>query len=299
MRKLDRDGYPIVLEGYETAEPERGGGSQRLAVVGDPIEHSRSPQLHVAGFRALGLRWEYSRWQIRAGGLADALSARGEGWRGLSVTAPLKAEALEFAAEVSEDARRTGAVNTLTFDQLAPGTPARGENTDVPGILAALAEHGASQLDGIVQILGSGQTAASAALAALRAGSGSVEVYARRPEQAEQVAARLGSNVSGHDLADWRPHGEVALVVDTVPGGLPQPDELDVPEGILLLSAAYDPWPTPLATAWPGAADRVITGLDMLAHQARFQLRLFTGRHIDEEIPNEAEVFARMRETLT
>jgi shikimate dehydrogenase len=268
-------------------------------VLGDPVEHSRSPQLQLAAYRALGRRWEYSRWRIPAGGLAAALTGRGHGWRGFSVTAPLKAEALAFAGSVSEDARRSGAVNTLVFDSLEPGAPARGENTDIPGIVVAFAERGVTELRGTAQVLGAGETAASAAIAAQRLGAECVEVYARRPERARALAERLGADVTAHALADWRVGREVALVVDTVPRGYSPEEHLLGDLGdTALLSAAYDPWPTPLAERWLAAEAPVVTGLDMLLHQAVYQVRLFGGAPIDEPVPNEPAVLERMRAAL-
>ena len=229
---MTNERYPEVPEGFHEGEPPRGIGSQRLAVLGDPVGHSRSPQLQLAAYRALGRRWEYSRWRIPGGELADALGARGQGWRGFSVTAPLKAEALTFASEVSPDARRSGAVNTLVFDSLEPGTPARGENTDIPGIVRAFGERGLERIEGVAQVLGAGETAASVAIAAQRLGATRVEIFARRPERAEALAERLGGGVAGRSLADWRPGDDAALVGDTVPGGYaPASDPGPVPAG--------------------------------------------------------------------
>lgn len=292
-------GYPELPEGFTDGEPPRGIGTQRLAVLGDPVGHSRSPQLHLAAYRALGRRWEYSRWRIPAGQLAAQLGARGQGWRGLSVTAPLKAEALAFASEVSEDARRSGAVNTLVFDSLEPGAAARGFNTDIPGIVLAFAERGLTRLDGVAHVLGAGETAASVAIAAQRLGAGRVEIYARRPERAAALAERLGAGVTGHDLREWRIRPGTALVGDTIPGGYAPAADTGDPDTAVLLAAAYDPWPTPLAARWQAAAAPIVTGLDMLLHQGVLQVRLFGGNTIDEPVPNEREVVAAMRAALS
>ncbi|WP_193127791.1 shikimate dehydrogenase family protein [Gulosibacter sediminis] len=297
---MTNERYPVVPEGFNDSEPPRGIGSQRLAVLGDPVGHSRSPQLQLAAYRALGRRWEYSRWRIPAGQLAAALDARSQGWRGFSVTAPLKAEALAFASEVSADARRSGAVNTLVFDSLEPGAPARGENTDIPGIVRAFGERDLERIEGVAHVLGAGETAASVAIAAQRLGASRVEVYARRPERAEALAERLGDGVTGRTLADWVLGDDTAFVGDTVPGGYALANDIGaVPAGAALLSAAYHPWPTPLAERWQDASAPVVTGLDMLLHQAVLQVRLFGGDAIDEPLPNEAEVVEAMRAALS
>lgn len=80
---------------------------------------------------------------------------------------------------------------------------------------------------------------------------------------------------------------------------MPTTDPGRVPAGAALLSAAYHPWPTPLAELWLGAEAPVVTGLDMLLHQAVLQVRLFGGSAIDESLPNEADVVEAMRAALS
>lgn len=292
---------------FFTQEPPRGSGDQRLAVLGSPIEHSRSPQLQLAAYRELGLDWEYHRWEIPKGGLKDALSSRGQGWAGFSVTAPHKGEALEFVRSASEDATRSGAVNTIVFDSLDAKSGAVGENTDIPGALDAFAERGIDRLDGRVDVLGNGGTASSLAIAARRMGAAEVRVWGRRPAAAAELAERLGPGATSGDLATWALQDGVSAVIDTVPGGYAigadgsssdtPPDWAPI-SNVALFSAAYSPWPTPLAKVWLDAGDMIVTGLDLLLHQAVRQVRLFTGRGIDEPLPNEAAVIAAMRASL-
>lgn len=293
-----------VPTGFTTEEPAAGPESARLAVVGNPVEHSKSPQLHLAAYRALALEWAYSRWQIEPGGLANALGKRAQGWRGLSVTAPFKAEALAFAATLDPFAERTGAVNTLVFDGLDAAATATGYNTDVYGILAALAESGCTKA-ATVDVIGAGETAASAAVAALELGATRIRVVARRPEAAATLVSaletRTGSSgvLTAADLATWSLAEAPELLIDTVPGGVPAPDRI-APSlaGMTLLSAAYDPWPTALAEAVAEHGGTVVSGELMLLHQAIRQVRLFSGRDADAELPNEASIVDEMRAAL-
>lgn len=284
-------------------EPARGRGAARLAVLGDPIAHSRSPQLHLAAYGTRDLDWEYSRWRVPAGGLAEALGNRGQGWRGVSVTAPLKAEALEFCLSASADARRTGAANTIVFASLDPASPAYADNTDIAGIVGALGEHGIARLDGRVDILGAGGTAASAVVAAERLGATRIRVLARRPEAAQELAARFADSparVEAGALAGWRLDAGAALVIDTIPRGYPEAEAAD-PElvgRIPLFSAAYDPWPTPLAAVWLEGGGTVVTGAEMLLHQALVQVRLFCGGDAVTPMPNESGTLEAMRAAL-
>ncbi|MGH3348365.1 MAG: shikimate dehydrogenase, partial [Nocardioides sp.] len=132
----------------------------RCAVLGDPIAHSLSPVLHRAGYAAAGLDWEYDAAVVPAGGLASFVDGLTEEWRGLSVTAPLKREALDYAGAVSATAQRAGAANTLVRD----GSGWLADNTDIPGAMLALRERTAEPLV-VATILGGGATAASTALA--------------------------------------------------------------------------------------------------------------------------------------
>ena len=103
----------------------------RLAVWGDPIAHSRSPQLHAAAYRVLGLDWRYERRQVSESAFAAELAGLSAEWRGLSLTMPLKGAAHRAAAWRDRRSELTGAVNTL----LLTGDGPRGFNTDVGGIV--------------------------------------------------------------------------------------------------------------------------------------------------------------------
>ena len=295
--------YAEVPEGFTSEEPQSERGSSRLAVLGDPIAHSQSPQLQLAAYRALGLDWEYYRWQVPSDQLSSALSDRQQGWRGVSVTAPLKAEALDFANECDELAQLTGAVNTLVFDSLDADAPARGYNTDVYGMIAAFAAAGRNEC-GTAHILGAGDTAASAVVAASKMGADRIVIAARRIEAATKLAQKLqgglGGDVEIHpvDLAKWEP-GNAQIIVDTIPGGLPREQEFTASlDAVTVLSAAYDPWPTPLARYAEAVGATVVCGTEMLLHQAVYQVRLFSGRKIDDALPNESLIIDQMRAAL-
>lgn len=290
--------FPV---GFHREEPPQRDSVRRFAVLGYPVEHSRSPQLHLSAYRALGLDWEYSRWEIAKDALTATLQNRGAGWGGFSVTAPHKAEALSFVRSASEDAVRSGAVNTIVFDSVAAESTAVGENTDIPGAIDAFSVKGITNLTGRVDVLGGGGTASSLAIAALRLGADDVRIWARRPEAAAQLAAELGSGVTSGDLAEWSLREGVSAVVDTVPNGyLYRADQLDpslIPHAALF-SAAYSPWPTQLAQAWLDADGTIVTGLDLLLYQAVRQIRLFSGLDIDTPLPNETSIIETMRASL-
>lgn len=207
------------------------------------------------------------------GGFLDSL---GPEWVGLSLTMPLKAAVLPLLDEVHGLARDVAAANTVV---LRDGRRS-GHNTDVGGILAALAEAGVSAAERAV-VLGGGATARSA-LAALSALGCTAPTLVVRSEPVETLAAaeRLGMSprvaAFSPDLLDG-----CDLLVSTLPAGAADrfaPWVRDVPA---LLDVVYDPWPTPLASSCGGA---VVSGAAMLLHQAAAQVELMTGR----EAPLEA-----------
>jgi shikimate dehydrogenase len=267
--------------------------SARLEVWGDPIAHSRSPQLHGAAYRVLGLDWAYDRRRVDEVGFADVLAGTGMGLRGLSLTMPLKEVAFRAADAVDRRAALTGAVNTFV--------PAdrRGFNTDVGGIVRAVREAG---IDGVGtgRIVGAGATARSALVALAELGAHEVDVAARRPEAVALLAglgAEMGVRVTASPLAAAA-FAPVPLTLATLPGGA----ELDpavarrlAEAGGLLSDAVYGHWPTRLADAWAVAGAPAQDGLGMLLHQALLQVRVFVAGDPEAPLPDEDAVLAGMR----
>ncbi|WP_439903002.1 shikimate dehydrogenase family protein [Microbacterium azadirachtae] len=270
-------------------------GSSRLAVWGDPIDHSRSPDLHGAAYRVLGLDWEYGRRRVDVAGFDDALDGLDSSWRGLSLTMPLKERAFARSEELDDDARLTGAVNTLLL-----GERIRGFNTDVRGLTEALQAGGLGS-SRTARVLGGGATARSALVSLLRLGVTDVELRTRRIAQAQELAGfgeRLGLRVQAHALDEVVAEA-VDLTVSTLPGDARLNDTTVaglVPAGGALFSAAYAPWPTPLAQAWTDAP--VLTGLEMLLHQAVAQIRIFLHGTPDAPLRDQPAVLDAMRAAL-
>ncbi len=254
-------------------------GVRRAAVVGRPIAHSRSPQLHLAAYRALGLDgWTYDRIDCGAEELPTLVESLGPEWVGLSVTMPDKFAALALADERTARAERLGSANTL----VRTATGWRADNTDIDGVVGAL-----GAVSGRAVVLGSGGTAPAvvAGLAAVAGGAiTEVVVAARNAARAAELlglAESLGVPARHVDLE----HGPLAaavagaaVLINTVPADAAAPFASAVASIPVLLDAIYDPWPTPLAAAVEAAGGRVISGLQMLLHQAYAQVEQFTGR---------------------
>jgi len=251
------------------------GSPRRAAVLGSPVGHSLSPVLHAAAHRLLGLDWVYGACEVDEAGLPAFLAGLTDEWVGLSLTMPLKRAAVELCGWLSDTARGVGGVNTITF---ADGVR-RGDNTDVPGMVNALAEAGVGPV-ATAAVLGGGATAASAVAALSDAGASEVHAFVRsagRGDELSVVAEAFGVRLV---LRSWDEAAEALrfpLVVATTPGG--STDDLLVPAGRsgVLFDVAYDPWPTALAAAWTRNGGRVLGGLDLLVHQAVLQVELMTG----------------------
>lgn len=206
-------------------------------MLGSPIAHSRSPQLHLAAYRALGLHdWTYERIECGAAELPVVVGGFGPEWVGVSVTMPGKFAALRFADERTARADLVGSANTLVR------TPHgwRADNTDIT-VVARNSDKAARLVD-----LGT------------RVG----------------VATRFCAFDSG-GLADAVAAAEV--LVSTIPAEVAAGYAGTLAAIPVLLDAIYDPWPTPLAAAVGSAGGRVISGLQMLLHQAFAQVEQFTG----------------------
>ncbi len=249
-------------------------------MLGSPIAHSRSPQLHLAAYRALGLTdWSYQRIECTAAELPTLVSGLGPEWVGLSVTMPGKFAALRFADERTERAELVGSANTL----LRTDAGWRADNTDIDGVVGALTSAIVAPSGGAV-VLGSGGTAPAVVAGLARLGFQHVAVVARNVERAAELiglAQRLGLAARHCELADREIVAAVAtasVVVSTLPVDVAGRHAGALAGAPVLLDALYEPWPTPLAAAVTAGGGTVISGLQMLLHQAFAQVEQFTGR---------------------
>jgi len=251
----------------------------RCAVLGDPVEHSLSPALHRAAYAELGLDWTYEAVRVRAGGLAAFVDGLDADWRGLSLTMPLKREAVPLLTSQDEWTRVSGAANTVLLDESGG---LHGLNTDVPGAEAALAQVTDEQLREAL-VLGGGATAASVLLALAERGLERATLAVREPARAVETVDVIGRH-SRAPAVSVVPFASLAtvkvdVVVSTVPASAQTEGVLravrDVP---VVFDVIYDPWPTPLAEQAAAQGHALAGGLDLLVWQAVDQVRAMTGR---------------------
>jgi shikimate dehydrogenase len=259
-----------------------------VGVIGDPVAHSLSPRLHNAAFDALGLDWVSVAFPVRAGMTAAALAGmRALEIAGLSVTMPHKEAAFEAVDEVTEVARRLGAVNCVTRRDGA----LVGDSTDGAGFLAALRRAAGFDPRGRrCLVIGAGGAARAVIVALADSGAEEVAVVNRtavRAEKAAALAGPAGRVASGEDVA------QADLVVQATPlgmaGGNGADDALPVDPsalhpGQVVVDLVYNPLETPLLAAARAAGADAVTGLGTLVHQAALALERWTGLAVPVEV---------------
>ena len=249
---------------------------RRCAVLGRPIAHSLSPVLHRAGYDALGLRWSYDAHEVGEEDLPRFLEGLDETWRGLSLTMPLKRSVVPLLDDLSDRAAQAQAVNTVILE----GGRRTGHNTDIPGIGAALRERYDGPVDAAV-VLGGGATASSAVLALADLGCRDVTLVVRDPSRARETLEAAERHPAEPRIVVRGFEGAPAVadvLVSTIPAAAQDDRVLATGAGArVVFEVLYDPWPTPLARAAAAAGRPLVSGLDLLVHQAGDQFTLMTG----------------------
>jgi len=258
--------------------------TRRAAVLGHPIAHSLSPVLHRAAYQALGLPWHYEALDVESGALAAFVAELGPEWAGLSLTMPLKVEAVPLMDFIEPMAKIVGAVNTVVVQRVAHQRHLVGANTDVHGIVAALREVGVeAAATGVV--IGGGATATSALAALGQLGVTTPVVTVRDRARAGallRASTKMGLTVRFAGLEEAAALAARAdVTVSTIPAdaGAAIAREVRGASGALL-DVIYSPLVTPLGAAWEAAGGARAGGERMLLHQAAEQVRLMTGREV-------------------
>lgn len=253
----------------------------RLAVLGHPVSHSRSPAMQNAALGALELEdWSYRAIDATPEAFEMTVRELAEvGYAGVNVTVPHKEAALALADEASEASQQIGAANTLVFD----GKTIEAHNTDADGLLASLPE---PPRDHRVLVLGAGGAARAAVWALLWEGA-EVDVWNRTPERAEAICEALGGNpIEEPDQRSYR------LIVNTSAAGLHGEDPFDhlplekdwFTQDQTVLDMVYGDRRSPLLVAAEVAGAAAVDGLEVLVQQGARSLEIWTGRAPDLDV---------------
>ncbi len=263
------------------------GAPTYVGLIGWPVAHSRSPAMHNAAFRALGLNWHYLLLPVAPEDVGDAVRGiRALRFAGCNVTVPHKQAVVPFLDEVSPTARAIGAVNTI----LNRDGRLMGENTDAEGFLRALREAGFEPRGQQALVIGAGGAARAVVYALLRAGA---NVWLTNRTQARAIALAESMQGVGHTPPRLVPFARQAvqttletvslLVNATSVGMVPHTEAVPLPEGVRLPAhltvndLVYTPRQTRLLRLTADAGARPVDGVGMLLHQGAAAFEQWTG----------------------
>lgn len=263
-----------------------------VGLLGWPIEHSISPDMHNAAFMALGLNWRYHSFPISPDQFdGDIRKFLALDVRGFNVTIPYKKAVLAYLDTIEETTRVVGAVNTITINKnQEDGHNSRGYNTDVMGFINALKEGGLEKINGKkAVVIGAGGAARAVLFGLISEGISKITILNRSIQTAQQIQ---------EDLLGFSPELEILpltqkniiertfeadLLINTTPvGALPKPDNsiwpdnFPLPSNIIVFDLVYNPPMTKLLKQGEASHAVIISGLEMLVHQGALSFQIWT-----------------------
>lgn len=264
------------------------GHTRIVGVIGDPVEHSRSPQMHNAAFAKAGLDYVYVPFHVRPNDLADAIAGfKAINVVGINVTLPHKQTVISHLTSISREAELIGAVNTLTFTDEG----IHGDNTDAPGVLRALEENEnmSVPVGENVVVLGAGGAARAVVVALALAGVASITIANRTVERAvalaEEMGQKTGISMQGLGLADAQlpvAVRESLLLINTATVSMDATHPLLISAdwlqpNTIVYDIVYTPPVTPLMRAAAVRGCETLGGIGMLVHQGAIAFEKWTG----------------------
>ncbi|MDE0688991.1 MAG: shikimate dehydrogenase [Candidatus Poribacteria bacterium] len=265
------------------------GHTRIVGVIGDPVAHSRSPQMHNAAFAKAGLDYVYVPFHVRPDDLAAAIAGfKAINVVGINVTLPHKQAVIPFLTSISREAELIGAVNTLTF---VDGN-IHGDNTDAPGVLQALDEDGNTSGTPVgekVVVLGAGGAARAVVVALALRGVAAITIANRTVEKAVSLATEMdqktGVSMQGMGLTDERlplSVRESKLLVNTATISMDVTHPLLISgdwlqPNTIVYDIVYTPPVTPLMQAATERGCQTLGGIGMLVHQGAIAFEKWTG----------------------
>lgn len=265
------------------------GHTRIVGVIGDPVSHSRSPQMHNAAFAKAGLDYVYVPFHVHPDDLGAAIAGfKAINVVGINVTLPHKQAVIPFLTSTSREAELIGAVNTLTF---VDGN-IHGDNTDAPGVLQALDEDGNTSGTPVgenVVVLGAGGAARAVVVALALRGVAAITIANRTVEKAVALATEMdqktGVSMQGMGLTDERLPQSVRaskLLVNTATISMDVTQPLLISAdwlqpNTIVYDIVYTPPVTPLMQAATERGCQTLGGIGMLVHQGAIAFEKWTG----------------------
>lgn len=264
--------------------------SKCLGLIGDPIKHSISPQIHNAALAAMpGFKhWRYYKFEIKPEELGEALKLfYSKRFMGLNITIPYKVEVMKYLGSIDQVARKMGAVNTLKRD----GKLFKGYNTDGYGMEAALVrDFNMTLQESVVVILGAGGAAKAAAMQCLLADCKAIWIANRSQERLSALLKALGTmgrgKVNVFDLNNIESIlTEANILINATSLGMKQEDPLPIDlkkfkPSTLVMDMIYNPSETRLLVQAKEYGMKTTNGVSMLVEQGAKSLEIWTGHVI-------------------
>jgi shikimate dehydrogenase len=286
--------------------------TQLFGVIGDPIDHSLSPDMQNFVIQKLGLNYCYHAFHVTPSELKRALdSFQTLHIKGINVTLPHKQAVISHLDEVSEEAKCLGAVNTIVFEN----NKLFGFNTDVSGFLDSLGEFRQSLKGKAAVIIGAGGSARAVIYALIKDGIGDIKIFNRTIQKGEKLKFEMIGITQFDRISSIQPTmadlaheiQNASILINTTPIGMypevhasPLDDEFEFPEGILVYNLIYNPLETKLLQKARNAGAYIMNGLDMLIYQGLESLKIWTGvEMVTENLVPELREFLIDRITST
>lgn len=266
--------------------------TQVLGIIGTPVEHSKSPQMHREFAKLTDVNCVYTAFNVTKDRLADAIyGVRGLGIKGVNITAPHKFDVTEFLDEISEEARLFGSVNTV----VNRNGKLYGYNTDAEGFYKSILREGVDIIGKDVLIFGAGGATQPIVVLFAMKGAKSITVVNRTEERAIKLKDYVKLAV-GYEINTKMQLSHYDVVINTTTAGmepqigiLPFEDLGFIDAETAVVDMIYNPWQTEFLKQAELRGAKTVNGLGMLIYQGILAYELFT----DTKLPDNAFEFAK------
>lgn len=281
------------------------GKTKLIALIGNPIEHSKSPYMHNLSFKSLNLDYVYIAFNIEKELVKKAVeSMRVLGSRGFNITMPYKEEVMKYLDEIEEDAKLIGSVNTVLNDK----GKLIGYNTDGKGFIKALDERGVKYKGEKMVIIGAGGAAKAIAVELALKGVKEIVIVNRTIERAKSIEDIINTNIQKNKARSLvleegtlkEELRDAKVLINTTSIGMEKTIDksavknIDIFHKDLFVSdIIYNPLKTKFLSKGEEAGCRTMNGLDMLIYQGAIAFKIWTGKdmplEVIEKMQNEVE----------
>ena len=270
------------------------GRTELYALLGNPAKHSLSPFIHNYFFRKYNLDAVYLSFEITPSDFKTAFFGVVKlGLAGVNLTMPFKEDSLKYVDELDENAENTGSINTIKFDK--QNNKIKGYNSDIPGLIKSLGDHGFNFKKSNCLVIGAGGSARSCVYALLKNQVKNIYVYNRNKQKADKIKILFDKINPGKIIVpkDFKqvPSEEIKLIVNCTPIGmkennLQKKSEIPVPsswnlKNKFVFEMVYEPLITPFVKKAVKDGAEIIYGTEMLLNQASFSFEMWTGIYPD------------------